>query len=226
MSTTGTAIETQGALRGVRVVEFGQYIPGPLLGMLLAEQGADVIKVERPGGDPARSEPAFATWNRSKRSVELDLKTAKGQEKTQELVGWADVLIENYRPGVADRLGIGYQAAKHNSGLIYCSLPGFGEESPHRNDQGWEPIVSAATGAHQGVPGMDEPLFLPCPRPAASRQLSDQSRWPWPLSPASGPDEGSASRCRSTAPCSRPWAGTCPSSTTSILLTCSNCPGT
>ncbi len=163
MSTTGTAIETQGALRGVRVVEFGQYIPGPLLGMLLAEQGADVIKVERPGGDPARSEPAFATWNRSKRSVELDLKTAKGQEKAQELVGWADVLIENYRPGVADRLGIGYQAAKHNSGLIYCSLPGFGEESPHRNDQGWEPIVSAATGAHQGVPGMDEPLFLPLP---------------------------------------------------------------
>ena len=163
MSTTEPYIDTQGALRGIRVVEFGQYIPGPLLGMLLAEQGADVIKVERPGGDPARSEPAFATWNRSKRSVELDLKSATGLEKARELIGWADVLIENFRPSVADRLGIGYEETKDNPALIYCSLPGFGEESPHRNERGWEHIVGAATGAHQGVPGMDEPLFLPLP---------------------------------------------------------------
>ena len=163
MSTAEQSIDTQGALRGIRVVEFGQYIPGPMLGMLLAEQGADVIKVERPGGDPARSEPAFATWNRSKRSVELDLKSANGQERASELVNWADVLIENFRPGVADRLGIGYEATRTNSGLVYCSLPGFGEDSPHRNERGWEHIVGAATGAHQGVPGMDEPLFLPLP---------------------------------------------------------------
>ena len=163
MTSTSTATETQGALRGVRVVEFGQYIPGPLLGMLLAGQGADVIKVERPGGDPARSEPAFATWNRNKRSVELDLKTPDGLKQAHELIGWADVLIENFRPGVADRLGIGYAATKSNLGLIYCSLPGFGEDSPHRNERGWEPIVGAATGAHQGVAGMDEPLFLPLP---------------------------------------------------------------
>ena len=163
MTTSEQTGDTQGALRGVRVVEFGQYIPGPLLGMLLAEQGADVIKVERPGGDPARSEPAFATWNRSKRSVELDLKSADGQARAQELVNWADVLIENFRPGVADRLGIGYEATKTNSGLVYCSLPGFGEDSPHRNRRGWEYIVGAATGAHQGVAGMDEPLFLPLP---------------------------------------------------------------
>ncbi len=157
------ATEPGGALRGVRVVEFGQYIPGPLLGMLLAEQGADIIKIERPGGDPARGEPAFATWNRSKRSVELDLKTPHGLQQAQELIAWTDVLIENFRPGVADRLGIGYESANANQGLIYCSLPGFGEESPHRQDRGWEPIVGAATGAHQGVPGMDEPLFLPLP---------------------------------------------------------------
>ena len=163
MTTTQNVTETQGALRGVRVVEFGQYIPGPLLGMLLAEQGADVIKVERPGGDPARSEPAFATWNRSKRSVELDLKTTDGQKQAQDLIGWADVLIENFRPGVANRLGIGYETTGNNPGLVYCSLPGFGEDSPHRGDRGWETIVSAATGAHQGVPGMDEPLFLPLP---------------------------------------------------------------
>ena len=163
MTTPEQAIDTQGALRGIRVVEFGQYIPGPLLGMLLAEQGADVIKVERPGGDPARGEPAFATWNRSKRSVELDLKSSDGLEQAQELINWADVLIENFRPGVADRLGIGYEATGTNSGLVYCSLPGFGEDSPHRNERGWEHIVGAATGAHQGVAGMDEPLFLPLP---------------------------------------------------------------
>ena len=163
MTTPEQTVDTQGALRGIRVVEFGQYIPGPLLGMLLAEQGADVIKVERPGGDPARSEPAFATWNRSKRSVELDLKSANGLEQAQELINWADVLIENFRPGVADRLGIGYEATRANSGLVYCSLPGFGEDSPHRGERGWEHIVGAATGAHQGVAGMDEPLFLPLP---------------------------------------------------------------
>ena len=163
MTTPEQAIDTEGALRGIRVVEFGQYIPGPLLGMLLAEQGADVIKVERPGGDPARSEPAFATWNRSKRSVELDLKSTSGQEQARELINWADVLIENFRPGVADRLGIGYEATRTNGGLVYCSLPGFGEDSPHRNERGWEHIVGAATGAHQGVTRMDEPLFLPLP---------------------------------------------------------------
>ena len=163
MTTPEQTIDTQGALRGVRVVEFGQYIPGPLLGMLLAEQGADVIKVERPGGDPARNEPAFATWNRSKRSVELDLKSSDGRERATELINWADVLIENFRPGVADRLGIGYEATRTNSGLVYCSLPGFGEDSPHRGERGWEHIVGAATGAHQGVAGMDEPLFLPLP---------------------------------------------------------------
>ena len=162
-SRNGDNTETGGALSGIRVVEFGQYIPGPLLGMLLAEQGADVIKVERPGGDPGRSEPAFATWNRGKRSVELDLKSSEGLKQAKDLISWADVLIENFRPGVADRLGIGYDATDGNPGLIYCSLPGFGEDSPHREERGWEPIVGAATGAHQGVAGMDEPLFLPLP---------------------------------------------------------------
>ena len=68
-----------GALRGLHVLDCGHYIAGPLLGMLLADQGAEVVKLERPGGDPARSEPAFATWNRGKRSVVLDLKTGAGQ---------------------------------------------------------------------------------------------------------------------------------------------------
>ena len=153
-----------GALRGLRVVDFGHYIPGPLLGMLLADQGADVLKVERPGGDPARNQPAFATWNRGKRSVVIDLKSDSGREQAKELVRGADVLIENFRPGVADRLGIGYEALSGlNPQLIYCSLPGFGEDSPHRDQRGWEPIVSSSTGVYQKVDGITEPLFVPLP---------------------------------------------------------------
>lgn len=87
MASDGNKSEATGALRGVRVLDFGQYIPGPLLGMLLADQGADVIKVERPEGDPARQEPAFATWNRGKRSVVLNLKTDRGRPNTCEATG-------------------------------------------------------------------------------------------------------------------------------------------
>ena len=163
-SSSSAVTSASGALRDTRVVEFGQYIPGPLLGMLLADQGAEVIKVERPGGDPGRAEPAFATWNRGKRSVVLDLKSAGGQRSAQELVATADVLIENFRPGVANRLGIGFQElSQANPGLVYCSLPGFGEDSPRRDQQGWEPIVGAATGAYSAVEGDPDPLYLPLP---------------------------------------------------------------
>ena len=162
--TTSEQTQAQGALRGVQVLDFGQYIPGPLLGMLLSDQGADVIKVERPGGDPARSEPAFATWNRGKRSVVIDLKTPEGQANAQALAKKADIVIENYRPGVADRLGIGYETlSKDNPGLLYVSIPGFGEDSPHRNERGWEGIVSASTGTYQPYDETEEPLFLPLP---------------------------------------------------------------
>ncbi len=162
--TTTEQTQAQGALRGVQVLDFGQYIPGPLLGMLLSDQGADVIKVERPGGDPARSEPAFATWNRGKRSVVIDLKTAEGQASAQALAKKADIVIENYRPGVADRLGIGYETlSKDNPSLLYVSIPGFGEDSPHRNERGWEGIVSASTGTYQPYDDTEEPLFLPLP---------------------------------------------------------------
>jgi crotonobetainyl-CoA:carnitine CoA-transferase CaiB-like acyl-CoA transferase len=153
-----------GALRGIRVLDFGHYIPGPLLGMLLADQGADVIKVERPGGDPARPESAFATWNRGKRSIVLDLKSDPGREHARQLTRRADVLIENFRPGVAERLGIGYEElAGLNPRLIYCSLPGFGEGSPYRDQQGWEPIIGAATGLYSKVEMDTEPLFTPLP---------------------------------------------------------------
>jgi crotonobetainyl-CoA:carnitine CoA-transferase CaiB-like acyl-CoA transferase len=165
MTTSDSASDpAAGALRDVRVIDFGHYIPGPLLSMLLSDQGAEVIKVERPGGDPARSQAAFATWNRGKRSVVLDLKSKGGQQSAQDLVASADVLIENFRPGVAERLGIGYpRLAQANPGLIYCSLPGFGEGSPQRDQRGWESIIGAATGAYSEVEGDTGPLYLPLP---------------------------------------------------------------
>ena len=161
-SASEPQVHARGALRGIQVLEFGQYIPGPMLGMLMCDQGAQVIKVERPGGDPARSMPAFATWNRGKRSVVLDLKSDEGPGRAEALARTADVVIENFRPGVAERLGIGYdRLSKVNPGLVYCSLPGFGEESPYRNSPGWEPLVAANTGLYPD--GETGPHFTPLP---------------------------------------------------------------
>ncbi len=153
-----------GALRGLKVMDFGHYIAGPLLGMLLSDQGAEVTKIERPQGDPTREELAFATWNRGKRSVVLDLKTEYGRETARKLALDADLLIENFRPGVAERLGIGYdELASSNPRLVYCSLPGFGENHPDRHRQGWEPVVGAATGLFPQVDESDKPLYSPLP---------------------------------------------------------------
>src|SRR5580658_6694781 len=100
-------MHSDGPLRGLRVVEFGQYIAAPFAATLLADQGAEVVKVERPGGDPYRRDPArFAAWNRGKRSVELDLASAAGLAAAHELVDGADVVMENLRPGAMDRLGL------------------------------------------------------------------------------------------------------------------------
>ena len=162
-----TVSSPTGALRGARVVEFGRYVPGPLLGMLLADQGADVVKVEPPGGDPARAHPAFATWNRGKRSVVLDLKAPGGLERARDLAQAADVVIENYRPGVADRLGIGYDAlAKVNPRLVYVSLPGYGEGHPKRNAPGWDAAIGAETGFFTPPDDVEGPVFSPLPMPS------------------------------------------------------------
>jgi crotonobetainyl-CoA:carnitine CoA-transferase CaiB-like acyl-CoA transferase len=161
--------EQTSALQGIRVIDFGHYIAGPLAGMLLADQGAEVIKVERPGGDPARACAAFATWNRGKQSVQLDLQSPNGRAQAQALVRTADVVIENFRPGVAERLGIGYETlAAQQPGLIYCSMPGFGPGHALRHEPGWEPIIGASTGLypalhHTGGGASAEPLFTPLP---------------------------------------------------------------
>jgi len=148
-------------LRGIRVIDFGQYIAGPVAAMLLADHGADVIRVDPPGGPPFDT-PANATWNRGKRSIVLDLKTGEARQTAQRLVAGADVVIENFRPGVMDRLGLGPAAmsALHPR-LIYCSLPGFAADDPRAGMRAWEGILGAATAAYR--PKNGKPVYTVLP---------------------------------------------------------------
>jgi crotonobetainyl-CoA:carnitine CoA-transferase CaiB-like acyl-CoA transferase len=121
-----------GLLSGVRVLDLSVWRPGPYATQLLAEIGAEVLKVEPPGGDPMRSYPElFASLNANKRSVVLDLKNDAGRQRAGALAEQADVVVEGFRPGVAERLGVGYRAvAAANPDVIYCSISGFGQVGP------------------------------------------------------------------------------------------------
>ena len=147
-------------LSGIKVLEFGQYIAGPYAGTLLAEQGADVIKIEQPGGDPYRSEPGFVVCNRSKKGMTLNLKTREGQDIARRMATEADVVIENYRPGVAEKLGIGYADIKAlNPGTIYCSISGFGRKGPYKEVAGWEPLVLSMSTVYAGQNRIGDPVY-------------------------------------------------------------------
>jgi crotonobetainyl-CoA:carnitine CoA-transferase CaiB-like acyl-CoA transferase len=146
-----------GVLEGIRVIDFGQYIAGPLAGMMLADQGADVVRVDPPGG-PRWATPANATWNRGKRSVVLDLKDADDLKIAQQLIGTADVVVENFRPGVMERLGLGAEAmTETNPRLIYCSMPGFAPDDPRAGVRAWEGIVAASTWTYRPSPSSLDP---------------------------------------------------------------------
>ena len=145
-----------GALDKLVVIDFTNHLSGPYCAMILADQGADVIKVERPGkGDDLRQSPPhvngegapFMLWNRNKRSIELDLKNPDDLKTAKELVKTADVLIENFRPGVAERIGIGYETmAELNRSLIYCSISGFGQTGPYSSRGGFDLVAQAMSG--------------------------------------------------------------------------------
>lgn len=145
-----------GALDGVTVVDFSVMISGPLAGMLLADQGADVIKIESPGqGDLMRHlgstkgqmSGIFANNNRGKRSLVVDLKSEQGREVVLELIGRADVLIQNFRPGAMERLGLGYEVLSAiNPDLIYTSISGYGPDGPNSNHRVYDNIIQAASG--------------------------------------------------------------------------------
>lgn len=155
------------ALEGIRVLELGNYMAGPYAGTLLADMGADVVKVESPaGGDYSRSLGPFAPGSpdgagflrldRNKRSVILDLKSAPGVRAFRALVARADVIIENLRAGTLDGLGIGYEAlAPLHPRLIYCSITGFGRTGPYRDRAGLDLILQAESGLMSvtGEPG-------------------------------------------------------------------------
>jgi crotonobetainyl-CoA:carnitine CoA-transferase CaiB-like acyl-CoA transferase len=155
------------ALDGIRVIDFGQYIAGPLTGMLLADQGADVIRVDPPGG-PVWQTPANATWNRGKRSISLDLKQPDDLEVARRLMASADVVIENFRPGVMTRLGLGAETAlAANPQLIYCSLPGFASDDPRAGIRAFEGVVGAATATFRPFEGKTErPIYTAIPIPS------------------------------------------------------------
>lgn len=124
-------------LRGIRVLDFTQYIPGPFAGMRLASMGAEVIKIEPLQGDPVRSagfdrkegEALFSTYNRFKQSISINIKTTEGVALVRKLIRYTDVLLESFRPGVMKRLGLDYeQVQKEKEDLIYCSIRGYGNE--------------------------------------------------------------------------------------------------
>jgi len=138
------------ALAGLKVLDFTPLLPGPFATEILADLGADVIKIEPPTGDFARRLPAvdFEGVNRNKRSFVLDLKADGAPAVIARLADWADVAVEGFRPGVVDRLGIGYAALKaHNPALIYCSLSGYGQTGPWRLVPGHDGNYLAASGA-------------------------------------------------------------------------------
>lgn len=154
------------ALTGIRVLDLGVWRPVPYAGQLLAEMGADVLKVEPPGGDPLRSFPdLYASLNARKRIIEVDLKKPAGPARVLELAAEADVLIEGFRPGVLDRLGVDYEVVhRSNPEIVYCSVTGFGSDGPlaqaaghDLNYQAWSGVLGerAPEVFRSGVPVAD-----------------------------------------------------------------------
>src|SRR5919106_6415025 len=157
-----------GALDGIRILDLTWGSAGPLGVLLLAEQGADVVKVEPPGGDPFRSYPGYKVWTRSRRSVELDLKSHAGVERFKQLAATADVVVESFRPGVMDRLGVGYDALHAElPQLVYCSCPAWPPGHRKANRPGYDALVQAAAGQQWEQPGWRPgPIFLHMPMPS------------------------------------------------------------
>jgi crotonobetainyl-CoA:carnitine CoA-transferase CaiB-like acyl-CoA transferase len=149
-------------LEGIAVLDFSTLLPGPLATFMLAEAGAEVIKVERPGGEDMRSFPpglgagsaAFAVLNGGKRSFVADLKTEEGRASLRPLIARADVIIEQFRPGVMERLGLGYAAAAAiNPRIVYCSISGYGQDGPRSQEAGHDINYQARTGLLSLSPG-------------------------------------------------------------------------
>ncbi|MET8247012.1 CaiB/BaiF CoA-transferase family protein [Streptomyces sp. NPDC005202] len=157
-----TAPGDGGPLTGVRVVELAGIGPGPFAAMLLADLGADVVRVDRPGGTGLAIDPAYDVTNRNKRSVIVDLKSADGPARILDLAERADILIEGYRPGVAERLGVGPEACHaRNPRLVYGRMTGWGQEGPLAPRAGHDIAYIAVTGTLGMIGKPDEPPAVP-----------------------------------------------------------------
>lgn len=173
---------TSRPLAGLRVLEFGQIVTVPYCGMLLADMGADVVKVENPeGGDGMRQWPPlvtkeeggepyssnFASLNRNKRSIAVDLKDAQQVEELVQLCAAADVIIENFRPGVMERLGLSYEKLSAvNPRLVYCSVTGYGQQGPYAKRGAFDVTVQAVSGL-MSVTGEQDGPPVKCGVPVA-----------------------------------------------------------
>jgi crotonobetainyl-CoA:carnitine CoA-transferase CaiB-like acyl-CoA transferase len=163
-----TAPASAGALAGVRVLDLSGYIAGPYGCTLLADMGAEVIKIEAPGGDTLRKYPstlaaesrAFLGVNRSKRGLGLDLKNPRGLEVLHRLLERADVLVHNFRPSVPPRLGIAYsQLAPKYPRLVYCALTGYGDRGPLKDKAGYDQVLQTMTGICE-LQGREQPEIV------------------------------------------------------------------
>lgn len=144
------------ALTGIRILDLTQFLSGPFATQILADLGADVIKLEPPSGDPIRAVPPYFIGNdsvyylcinRNKRSVAIDMKIAEGRELVKRLALSCDIVMENFRPGVLERLGLSGQALRtEKRSLIWCSISGFGQDGPYRNKPAYDMIVQALSG--------------------------------------------------------------------------------
>jgi crotonobetainyl-CoA:carnitine CoA-transferase CaiB-like acyl-CoA transferase len=144
-----------GPLEGVRILDLTTMVAGPVAAMMLADQGADVIKVESPAGDLMRRfafarngmSASFLSCNRNKRSLAIDLKAAEGLRIVSKLIATADILIHNFRPGAAERIGLGEDAVRAiRPDIIYVSITGFGESGPYSNQRAYDPVIQALSG--------------------------------------------------------------------------------
>ena len=160
----------QGPLAGVRVIDLSTVVSGPLCGQGLGDLGAEVIKIEAPGGDSTRrmglpDSSGFTGWylqfNRNKRGVCANLKTEAGRDVVRRLAREADIVVENYRPGVADRLGVGYEAlSAENLGLVYVAISGFGPDGPYRDLPAYDSVIQGIGGFMHAQGDGGEPTLV------------------------------------------------------------------
>ncbi|MQF82604.1 hypothetical protein FIM02_00365 [SAR202 cluster bacterium AD-802-E10_MRT_200m] len=152
-----------GPCAGLTVLDFSYGMPGAICTLVMADYGAEVIKVEPPGGDPFRFQPAWISWNRGKKGIVLDLTTIEGRGQAIRLAGEADVLVESFRPGDMAEWGLDYESLSElYPRLVYCSITGFGQKGPFRRVKGYEGVVAAKAGRMlnlQGLPNREGPVF-------------------------------------------------------------------